>query len=168
MSKILNKIYSYIIAHSLIFFIIGCCALLLIPSDIYAASADYVKHCGKEAIEKEYEEGGCWSCYVILKLMASMMVAVNSLSGPILELSKIIVVLGAAVWYGVYFLKSVGSLATQDPVKIIDGALVFGFKIALVYTLLSAGIDTIVTRIVNPLLSIGLEIGSTFAAIIGG
>ena len=61
-----------------------------------------------------------------------------------------------------YFLKSLGSLAEQDPAKVLDGAFMFMFKMALVYVLLyNGGLLNIVDYIVNPILEVGMEIGSS-------
>jgi hypothetical protein len=61
-----------------------------------------------------------------------------------------------------YFLKSVSSFATQDPAKILDGLFSFMFKWAFAFTIVNMGIDSLVEEIVNPLLSIGMDIGTEF------
>lgn len=124
----------------------------------------YLEFCSKEVFDKKYSDGGCWSCAVINTVMRSMVSVIGAITTPMIELSKLILSLGGAIWLAIYFMKSLSSFAMQDPAKVIDGVVVFMFKWALVYTLIAAGIGEIVAQIVNPLLSIGMDIGQTFAS----
>ena len=119
------------------------------------------------AIQKKYDEGGCWSCDIIFTLMKSMTEVAGFIFDASSELAKLILGGGACIWIAAYFLKALGSFATQDPAKVIDGLLTFCFKVLLMYVLIDSGIDSIVNYIVNPLLSIGFDIGETFAGATG-
>lgn len=123
---------------------------------------EYLQYCKAETFDKKYEEAGCWSCDVIFSLMQSLTGTAGHLFFTMLELSQVILTLGAAIWLAVYFLKSLSSMAAQDPAKVIDGVLTFMFKWALVFALINLGINEVIDRIVNPILSIGFDIGTEF------
>lgn len=153
--------------RKLVIFGIFCLCILFLPSLCEAGydHNEYLKFCNSETFEKKYETGlsGCWSCAIVHWLMNAMVTAIIALSDPVLELSKLILNLGAAIWLAMFFLKSLGSFTVQDPAKIIDAVLTFMFKWALVFTLIHFGIDEIVGQIINPLLSIGMDIGTEFS-----
>ena len=123
----------------------------------------YLEACNIDEYNKKYsEEGSCWSCDIIHVLMKSMTSAAKSLGALVASLGMQILLVGAAVWLAIYFLKSLASPAQQDPAKILDGAFTFMFKVALVYILISGGVEGLAGQVVNPLLSIGMDIGTTF------
>lgn len=178
MTRWFDRLIVFIRRHR--FALSGMCLLfLLIASDFAFAGAtedscekledheQYLCYCGSKVIQKKYEEGGCWSCDVIFALMTSMTKAAGMLFQASIGVAKLILGGGACLWIAAYFLKALGSFATQDPAKIIDGLLTFCFKVALMYALVDSGIGVIVQYIVNPLLSIGFDIGSTFAGATG-
>ena len=123
----------------------------------------YLCYCKSSVIDKKYAEAGCWSCTIVETLMISLSDIASKLFGTVVDISKTILVLGAAIWIALYFLKALGSFATQDPAKIIDGLLTFCFKVALVYAVIDSGLGFIIQYIVSPLLSIGYDVGTTFA-----
>ena len=138
--------------------------LLLIATNVCAApDEEYLKYCTSNVFNQKYEQGGCWSCDIISVIMRNMLAMITILFDAVLELCELILVLGAAIWLAIYFLKSLGSFAAQDPAKVIDGALLFMFKWALVYALISQGIGEILRYIVSPLLSIGIDVGTIFS-----
>lgn len=162
MTMIINIFLQFICRHKFVVTAsVFCCALLL--AETAFCGDDYLTYCSSETIDEEYEKAGCWSCEIIENLMISLTTIAGTLYGTTVEAAKLILTLGSAIWIALYFLKSLGSFATQDPAKIIDGLLTFCFKVALVYALVTAGIDVLVQYIVNPLLSIGFDIGETFA-----
>ena len=123
----------------------------------------YLAACNIDEYNKKYsEEGSCWSCDIIQVLMKSMTSAAQSLGALVTSLGMQILLVGAAVWLAIYFLKSLASPAQQDPAKVLDGAFTFMFKVALVYILISGGVAGLAGQVVNPLLSIGMDIGTTF------
>ncbi len=141
---------------------------LFIATNAFAdPDAEYLKYCKSEIFEEKYEKGGCWSCDIIAVIMRNMLAMITVLFGAMVELCELILVFGAAIWLAVYFLKSLGSFAAQDPAKVIDGALLFMFKWALVYALISLGIGDIIKHIVSPLLSIGIDVGQIFSSSAG-
>lgn len=138
--------------------------ITLISQSAFASpDSDYLEYCQSSVFDEKYEKGGCWACDVVGVIMKAMLSTITQLFEGIVELCKLILSLGAAIWLAIYFLKSLGSFAAQDPAKIIDGALTFMFKWALVYTLIFWGIGEIINYIVSPLLSIGIDIGTVFS-----
>jgi len=139
--------------------------VLLLPGLCQAAgpSADYLEYCVNDIIKDKYTEAECWSCGVIFALMKSMMEIIEIIYEVVKEISTLILVLGASIWIAVYLLKALGSFAMQEPAKIIDGLLVFGFKIAFIYFLIVDGLDQVIKYIVLPILDVGFDIGEVFS-----
>lgn len=175
MTRIMNKLLYFLYRHKMLIMactylaVLFCASYAQAETDCSELSDDekYLCYCKSDVIDKKYVEAGCWSCDVIFTLMMSMTNVAGTIYDGTIALSKIILGGGACIWIALYFLKALGSFTTQDPAKIIDGLLTFCFKVALVYALIDSGIDSIVHYIVNPLLSIGFDIGSTFSAATG-
>ncbi len=162
---IINIFLHFICRHKFVIRGGAFCYVLLLAKTAFCD--DYLTYCSSDVINEEYENAGCWSCKIIVTLMTSLTTVAGTLYGTTVEAAKLILTLGTAIWIALYFFKSLGSFATQDPAKIIDGLLTFCFKVALVYALVTAGVDILVQYIVNPLLSIGFDIGGTFAGAVG-
>lgn len=176
MTRLMNKLLCFLYCHKLIV-VVGFFLIVLFCIDCaWAATTDcsdlsdeekYLCYCKSDTIDKKYVEAGCWSCDVIYTLMMSMTKVANAVFDKTIALSKIILGGGACIWIALYFLKTLGSFTTQDPSKVIDGLLTFCFKVAFIYALLDSGIASIVGYVVNPLLSIGLDIGTVFSKATG-
>ncbi len=132
-------------------------------NEAFAVDSDYRTYCLGEVFDDKNKLAECWSCDIIKILIKAMMTVTNKLYTQIREICIIILQLGGAIWLALYFMKSLSSFAAQDPAKIIDGALTFMFKWALIYAIIAGGMDVIMEYIVNPLLSIGFEVGTEFA-----
>ena len=94
--------------------------------------------------------------------MQTLTSTATTLSEYTIDLGKIILLYGSAIWLALYFLKSLSSAAAQDPSRVIDGVITFMFKFAIAYTFISIGIGEIIEYIVNPILKIGIDIGMSF------
>ncbi len=135
-------------------------AALVNLGDEYSES-DYKEYCNVVKFNEKYSpENSCWPCSVINSLTDTLFETVNDMINTVNNLAKLILLLGAAIWLAIYFLKSVSSLATQDSAKILDGALSFMFKVAFMYVLVNGGIANIISWIITPLLSIGMDVSS--------
>lgn len=139
------------------------CLLVLLSKDAFAVDEEFLTYCVGDVFDKKYEDADCWSCDIIKILVKSMMDLTEKLFTPIRDLSILILQFGGAIWLALYLMKALGSLTAQDPSKVMDGILMFMFKWALIYAIIFAGMDTIMEYIVNPLLSIGLDVGMTLA-----
>ena len=125
-----------------------------------AADAEYLEFCVNEHFTQKYENAECWSCDVVTSLMAGMTSAASILGGTVLALSKELLLYFGAIWIAVYFLKSLGSFAKQDPSKMLDGLFVFMFKWSIAYAMIYFGMECIADYIVNPLIGLGVDIGT--------
>ena len=123
--------------------------------------AAYTEACNVEKYNELYSEG-CWSCDIVGVLMKSMGTAALHLGGLVTTLAMSVLLIGAGIWLAIFFLKSLGSPAQQDLGKVLDGAFLFMFKVAIVYALISGGVGGLIGQVVDPLLSIGVDIGSRF------
>lgn len=162
----INKLYFRFGDCSKYSFRIVCSVLLfmfLFCNNAYAVDEEFLKYCLSSTFEDKYSLLDCWSCDIIRILIRSLMDLTEKIFGIIRDLSILILQLGGAIWLALYLLKSLGSLAVQDPAKIMDGMLMFMFKWAFVYAVIFAGLDVVMEYIVNPLLSIGFDIGMDIA-----
>ena len=125
---------------------------------------NYQTACVEGVITAQHDNAECWTCDVVFSLMQSLTGAAETLYGLIQSISLTILLYGGAIWIACYFLKALGSFASQDPAKILDGLIGFMFKWALAYVTVSFGLDTISLYIIDPLLDIGYSIGSVFSA----
>lgn len=136
-------------------------AALISFGDTYDPN-EYQHYCNVDKFNQKYEgaSSSCWSCSIIKEMTDKMLSAANILATKSIALGQIILLIGAAVWLAMYFLKTLGSLTEQDPARVLDGAFTFMFKMALVYILLyNGGFLAIIDYIVNPILRIGSDIG---------
>lgn len=134
-------------------------AALLEFGDTYSHD-EYLSYCGKDAFEAKYndEAAKCWPCQVVKALTKALFMGVNRIIDNVYELSELILLLGAAIWLSMYFLKSLSSMAMQDSAKNLNGIFVFMFKVAFMFVLIKFGISEIILWIVKPLLSIGMDV----------
>ena len=126
---------------------------------------EYLQYCSPAKYKAMYEAAAsdCWSCNIIDAMFDGFKGVIVILTEKLAPLCRIILTLGGAIWLAMYLLKSLGSFAVQNPGKVLDGLTVFLFKIAFVYVVVMAGIDDIVDMVINPLLSIGMDIGKQFS-----
>lgn len=140
--------------------------LLLFADNAFAdADAHFREHCRIELFDEKYSDNSpCWSCNIIFSLLTAFLNVSQLLYDSILNICKLVIQLGGAIWIATFFLKSLGSMAAQDPMKIMDGLFMFMVKWAFVYALIVAGLDEIIGLIVSPILSVGFDIGQTFVS----
>ena len=164
MSKMVFNILSCRMLQSRLFWI-GFWFVLFFSKGAFADGPDdeYTQHCLGDKFNQNYTEADCWSCGVVLSLMQSMTAAAGTLYTAIREISLIVLLYCGAIWIACFFIKTLGSFATQDPQKILDGLITFMFKWALAYVLVYSGLDTIVIYVVDPLLDIGYTIGQALS-----
>lgn len=139
------------------------CALVNIGAEYN--HTEYLEYCSPAKYKKMYDlaANDCWSCDIIHAMFDGFKTVIVLLVDKIEPLCKLILSLGGALLLAMYLLKSLGSFAVQNPGKVLDGLAMFLFKIAFVYVVVTAGIDDIVDMIINPLLSIGMDIGKQFS-----
>jgi len=126
---------------------------------------EYKKYCNIEDFTNKYDgpNAGCWSCSIIHLMMKIMVTTASVIVNATITLGKTILLWGSAVWLAAYFLKSVTAFTAQDPAKNLDAIIVFMFKVTIVYLLIyDGGFAYMVDKVVNPLLQIGMDIGTDF------
>ena len=145
--------------------VVALLLLIFFVDDAFAsADAHFREHCSIEKFNQKYDNSSCWSCNIIFSLLNAFLHVSTLLYDGMKEISTLVLKLGGAIWIALFFLKSLGSLAAQDPMKVLDGLFLFMFKWAFIYALVISGIDEIVGMIISPILSVGFDIGSTFTS----
>lgn len=153
-----------IISNKCLFVVILLLLLFFVNESFAAADEEFRAHCDISIFNKKYDNGNCWSCGIIYSLLNAFLEVSKILYNSMKEISTLVLKLGGAIWIAVFFLKSLGSIAAQDPMKIMDGLFMFMFKWAFVYAIIISGIDEIVGMIISPILSVGFDIGTTFTS----
>lgn len=129
----------------------------------------YLEYCNAAAFEQKYSASACWSCDIVAILMDVMINVIQNISSTALRLAKIILIYGSALWLAMFFLKTLSSATAQDPSQTLTTLFTFMFKVAFVYVMIiDFGFANLIEWIVNPLLSIGIDIGSAFGNWSGG
>lgn len=156
-----KHLYRLVLVCSLVMFLIfprtGNCVTISLST---YSSEEYVEKCSAKHFDDKYssKEASCWSCRVVNEINNALLSSAELIISPIIELSKLILLLGAAIWIALYFLKSLSSLATQDTAKNLDGVLPFMIKVAVMYLLIDGGIAEIISWIIQPLFGIGMDV----------
>ena len=149
----MHNIYSFfrnhcaVVALSLVLLIFSTSSAYCILANIGASynHDEYLEYCGADVYAEKYDTAAtsCWSCEIIDTMFQGLKTVIVIMAEKIEPLCFIIIVLGGAIWLAMYLLKALGSFATQESGKVLDGILMTMFKIALVYTLIAAGINEI-------------------------
>lgn len=153
-------VFVYFLILSLFIPRIGSAGLINYTIGESYSLSTYLSYCSQAHFQEKYnsEEASCWPCTVIKALSNALFMSADKLIEPITELAKIVLLIGAAIWISMFFLKSVSSMAMQDSAKNMDGIFVFVFKVAFIYVLINGGIAEIIGWIIKPLLSIGMDV----------
>ena len=173
MTKICN-IFMYLKRYCRILVLSAALLITFTPpaqSINFGASYDrleYLQYCSAEKYAEKYSRQSCWSCEIIDAMFDGMKTAVVKIYKKIQPLCLLILPLGFAIWLAMYLLKALGSFATQEAGKLLDGIMISIFKVSLVYVIISLGVNELVQDIVTPFLSIGMDIGNGFVELAEG
>ena len=108
---------------------------------------------------KEKYVGTCYSCVVVSAIISTFM-AVANLAEPLMQdAGTKLLLIGMMIWIPIYILGKLSSFVSLEPMKMAQELLTFFFKCLLAYTLITSGLKTISTLIVNPLLVAGADYG---------
>lgn len=108
---------------------------------------------------KEKYMGTCYSCVVVSAIISTFM-AVANLAEPLMQdAGTKLLLIGMMIWIPIYILGKLSSFVSLEPMKMAQELLTFFFKCLLAYTLITSGLRTISTLIVNPLLVAGADYG---------
>lgn len=101
----------------------------------------------------------CYSCVIVEVLISAFVKAGSKAYDVSRQLANVILVVATILWLAMYVLKSVSSFSTVEPMKMIQDILIQLFKVFVAFTIVNAGISTIVYYTVNPIINTGTDFG---------
>lgn len=108
---------------------------------------------------KDRYMGTCYSCVVVSALISTFMKVAATVE-PLMQSAGVkLLLIGMMIWLPIYILGKLSSFVSLEPMKILQELFTFFFKCLLAYTIITSGLKTISTLIVNPLLIAGADYG---------
>ena len=109
---------------------------------------------------KERYQGDCFPCEIVNVLLASFMRAASQVYDVSKEAGNKLLLLGSAIWVAFWALRKVSSLANVEPSSMTNELIIFFGKVLVAYCFINAGIGTLVSYAINPILAAGADFGS--------
>lgn len=109
---------------------------------------------------KERYQGDCFPCQIVNVLLASFMRASSKVYDVSKEAGNKLLLLGSALWIAFWALQKVSSLAFEEPSSMTNELIIFCGKVLVAYCFINAGIGTLVSYAINPILGAGAEFGT--------
>lgn len=150
-----NKIRSYFVLFLLVF-------LLLIVPDV--CFADKNQSCA--GIRQAFHED-CFTCEIVQILISSFITAGAKAYEISKDLGNAVLLVGTILWLAIYVLKSVASLASVEPAKMLQDILTQLFKVLCAFVVINIGIQTILEYTLNPIMIAGTDFGRAILSIHG-
>lgn len=148
-------------------YIISALGLLILyaffPSFAFAQD-DYIVHdgyaCPGMNILKERYQGDCFPCEIVNVLLASFMRAASKVYDVSKDAGNKLLFIGSFLWLAFWSLRKLSSLTNVEPSSMTNELIVFFGKVLVAYCFINAGIGTLVSYAINPILGAGAEFGS--------
>ena len=130
-------------------------------------AVDKAEACNLEHMQEIYmgdgedsEDKYCWYCKIVLVLTNSYLQAAKDALGASIDLGKLILKLGFAIWLAYYILQQVSAMTPTTPGKMLQEILIMGFKVALAYVCVDNGLVIIRDYFINPIVGLGVDYGT--------
>lgn len=101
----------------------------------------------------------CYSCIIVDILISAFVKAGAKAYDVSRQLANTILVIATILWLAMYVLKSVSSFSTVEPMKMLQDILFQLFKVFVAFTIVNAGISTIIDYTIKPIVSTGTDFG---------
>lgn len=123
------------------------------------------KACSLEIMKDKYLAEGsvdtlCWYCKIVIVMTNAYLEAASKAIPASINLGKIILKLGFAIWLGYYILQQVSSIKPVTPGEMLQEILTMGFKVSVAYLAVSSATSVIATYFVNPILELATDYGT--------
>lgn len=138
-------------------------AVVLFPSLSFAQEGYNVSNgyaCPGMNVLKERYQGDCFPCQIVNVLLASFMRAASKVYDVSREAGNKLLFIGSAIWLAFWALRKLSSLASVEPSSMTNELIIFFGKVLVAYCFINAGIGTLVSYAINPILGAGAEFGS--------
>lgn len=109
-------------------------------------------------IVDDYKQN-CPSCGVIKLLTESFMGAADKAQPMMTSAGTIFLLIGSAIWLGLFAIKSVSAFTTQEPSDIVNSLLTFLFKAFVALAFINYGMSAVKQYFVEPVLEAGADYG---------
>ena len=149
--------YLNILVFLLLLFVLFCPSLSW-AQEGYNTNNGYA--CPGMDVLKERYQGDCFPCEIVNVLLASFMRAASQVYDVSKEAGNKLLLLGSAIWVAFWALRKVSSLANVEPSSMTNELIIFFGKVLVAYCFINAGIGTLVSYAINPILGAGADFGS--------
>lgn len=105
----------------------------------------------------------CYGCIVVQTLTSAFAKAAGKSYNVSRKAANAILIVGMALWLAMFALKNVSSFATLEPMKILQELFVQCFKVMLAMVIINAGLKTIISYTLVPIISVGMDIADTIS-----
>lgn len=108
----------------------------------------------------ERYQGDCFPCQIVNVLLSSFMRAAGNVYDVSKDAGNKLLFLGTFLWLAFWGLRKMSSLTNVEPASMMNELVVFLGKILVAYCFINAGIGTLVSYAINPVIGAGAEFGS--------
>ena len=134
--------------------------LCLAFSTVNVSPAEAGYDCPKTQVLKERYQGDCFPCQIVNVLLSSFMRAAGKVYDVSKDAGNKLLFLGTFMWLAFWALRKMSSLTNVEPAAMSNELVVFLGKVVVAYCFINAGIGTLVSYAINPILGAGAEFGT--------
>ncbi len=102
----------------------------------------------------------CYSCEIVEMLVSAFVRAAAKAYQVSRQAGNAILVVGMILWIALFVLKNVSAFTTVEPMKMIQDLLIQLFKVFLAFVIINAGISTILSYTMEPIMLTGTDFGT--------
>lgn len=134
--------------------------LCLAFTSLNASPAEAEYDCPGTQVLKERYQGDCFPCQIVNVLLSSFMRAAAKVYDVSKDAGNKLLLLGTFMWLAFWALRKMSSLTNVEPSSMTNELVIFFGKVIVAYCFINAGIGTLVSYAVNPILGAGAEFGT--------
>lgn len=134
--------------------------LCLAFSTVNVSPAEAGYDCPKTQVLKDRYQGDCFPCQIVNVLLSSFMRAAGKVYDVSKDAGNKLLFLGTFMWLAFWALRKMSSLTNVEPAAMSNELVVFLGKVVVAYCFINAGIGTLVSYAINPILGAGAEFGT--------
>ena len=118
--------------------------------------------CRIDQLKKDYTSN-CYSCLIVANLIRTFMNAIDSTYNVTQVAGIKLLSIGMILWLAFFVINKLSSFVSIEPMDMLQELFTFFFKCLIAYTLITSGLKTLTTLIINPILIVGADYGIAVA-----
>ena len=125
-----------------------------------ALANSYSDNCSSISELKEKYQDDCLPCQIVQVLLAAFMRGASKVYDVSKTAGNQLLVLGIMLWIPFWLIQKISSFGQQEPAKLVSDLLIFSGKVVIAFCFVNAGIGTLVSFAINPILAAGADFGN--------